>query len=175
MHGWRDAKGASIVAICDRDPERLQDRRRPVRHRAALCRCGRDDGEGEARLRRHRHHRRQPPARWSNWRPRTGCRRSAKSRSRRRWPTPRRWSTACDKAGVPLMVHENFRWQSPIQAVKAVLDSAARSASRSSAASRSAPATTCSPASPIWPRASASSSRISASIFSTSRAFCSAT
>ena len=29
---------------------------------------------------------------------------------------------ACQKAGVPLMVHENFRWQSPIRAVKAVLD-----------------------------------------------------
>src|SRR6218665_1945993 len=24
MHGWKDAKGASIVAICDRDPERLK-------------------------------------------------------------------------------------------------------------------------------------------------------
>ena len=30
---------------------------------------------------------------------------------------------ACEKAGVPLMVHENFRWQSPLMAVKAVLDS----------------------------------------------------
>lgn len=30
---------------------------------------------------------------------------------------------ACAVAGVPLMVHENFRWQSPIQAVRAVLDS----------------------------------------------------
>jgi len=30
---------------------------------------------------------------------------------------------ACAEAGVPLMVHENFRWQSPIQAVRAVLDS----------------------------------------------------
>ena len=30
---------------------------------------------------------------------------------------------ACADAGVPLMVHENFRWQSPIQAVRAVLDS----------------------------------------------------
>lgn len=29
----------------------------------------------------------------------------------------------CAKAGVPLMVHENFRWQSPLMAVKAVLDS----------------------------------------------------
>jgi D-apiose dehydrogenase len=30
---------------------------------------------------------------------------------------------ACRNADVPLMVHENFRWQSPIRAVKAVLDS----------------------------------------------------
>ena len=27
------------------------------------------------------------------------------------------------QTGVPLMVHENFRWQSPVQAVKAVMDS----------------------------------------------------
>ncbi len=32
---------------------------------------------------------------------------------------------ACRRAGVPLMVHENFRWQSPIRAVKACLDSGA--------------------------------------------------
>lgn len=30
---------------------------------------------------------------------------------------------ACAGAAVPLMVHENFRWQSPLMAVKAVLDS----------------------------------------------------
>ncbi len=30
---------------------------------------------------------------------------------------------ACASAGVSLMVHENFRWQSPITAVKAILDS----------------------------------------------------
>ncbi len=29
---------------------------------------------------------------------------------------------ACEAAGVPLMIHENFRWQSPIQAVRRVLD-----------------------------------------------------
>jgi len=29
---------------------------------------------------------------------------------------------ACAKAGVPLMVHENFRWQSPLMAVKDVLN-----------------------------------------------------
>jgi predicted dehydrogenase len=32
---------------------------------------------------------------------------------------------ACAKAGVPLMVHENFRWQSPIRAVKRAIDSGA--------------------------------------------------
>lgn len=31
----------------------------------------------------------------------------------------------CEAAGVPLAIHENFRWQSPIRAVKAVLDSGA--------------------------------------------------
>ena len=30
---------------------------------------------------------------------------------------------ACHQAGVPLFVHENFRWQTPIRALKAVLDS----------------------------------------------------
>jgi predicted dehydrogenase len=30
---------------------------------------------------------------------------------------------ACDKAGVPLMVHENFRWQSPLMAVRDILAS----------------------------------------------------
>lgn len=29
---------------------------------------------------------------------------------------------ACGQAGVPLMVHENFRWQTPIRAVRQVLD-----------------------------------------------------
>ncbi|ATU94362.1 Gfo/Idh/MocA family protein [Phyllobacterium zundukense] len=30
---------------------------------------------------------------------------------------------ACRLAGVPLMVHENFRWQAPLRAVRALLDS----------------------------------------------------
>ena len=30
---------------------------------------------------------------------------------------------ACSRAGVPLMVHENFRWQTPIQAVRKAIDS----------------------------------------------------
>lgn len=30
---------------------------------------------------------------------------------------------ACDAAGVPLMVHENFRWQTPIRAIRQMIDS----------------------------------------------------
>jgi predicted dehydrogenase len=30
--------------------------------------------------------------------------------------------TVCAQAGVPLMVHENFRWQTPIQAIRRALD-----------------------------------------------------
>jgi D-apiose dehydrogenase len=29
----------------------------------------------------------------------------------------------CERAGVPLMIHENFRWQSAIRAVRAAIDS----------------------------------------------------
>jgi D-apiose dehydrogenase len=32
---------------------------------------------------------------------------------------------ACREAGVPLFIHENWRWQSPIRALKAALDSGA--------------------------------------------------
>ena len=29
---------------------------------------------------------------------------------------------ACTKAGIPFLVHENFRWQSPFRALRAALD-----------------------------------------------------
>ena len=32
---------------------------------------------------------------------------------------------ACRRAGVPLLVHENWRWQAPLRALKSVLDSGA--------------------------------------------------
>src|SRR3712207_5871678 len=32
---------------------------------------------------------------------------------------------ACREAGVPLMVHENFRWQRPLMAVRQAIDSGA--------------------------------------------------
>jgi predicted dehydrogenase len=37
--------------------------------------------------------------------------------------TARRMVAACAEAGVPFFVHENWRWQAPLRALKAVLDS----------------------------------------------------
>jgi predicted dehydrogenase len=37
--------------------------------------------------------------------------------------TARRLVASCDDAGVPFFVHENWRWQAPLRAFKAVLDS----------------------------------------------------
>ena len=42
---------------------------------------------------------------------------------------------AADEAGIPLMVHENFRWQTPLIAVKTALDSGAMARDLSSHAS----------------------------------------
>jgi D-apiose dehydrogenase len=122
MHAWRDIAGASIVAICDRDPERL----RIVGDQFGIAKRYTDAAElfaGEnldfvdiaTTAPSHRplvemaaaH--RVPVICQKPFAPTLG---DAKA-----------MVGACAEAGVPLMVHENFRWQSPIQAVRAVLDS----------------------------------------------------
>ncbi|WP_136619401.1 MULTISPECIES: Gfo/Idh/MocA family protein [Mesorhizobium] len=122
MHAWRDIAGASIVAICDRDPERLKI----VGDQFGIAKRYTDAAElfaGESldfvdiatTAPSHRplvemaaaH--RVPVICQKPFAPTLA---DAKAMVR-----------ACVEAGVPLMVHENFRWQSPIQAVRAVLDS----------------------------------------------------
>lgn len=122
MHAWRDIAGASIVAICDRDPERL----RIVGDQFGIAKRYTDAAElfvGEnldfvdiaTTAPSHRplvemaaaH--RVPVICQKPFAPTLA---DAKAMVR-----------ACAEAGVPLMVHENFRWQSPIQGVRAVLDS----------------------------------------------------
>ncbi|TIN30737.1 MAG: Gfo/Idh/MocA family oxidoreductase [Mesorhizobium sp.] len=122
MHAWRDIAGASIVAICDRDPERLEI----VGDQFGIAKRYTDAAElfaGESldfvdiatTAPSHRplvemataH--RVPVICQKPFAPTLA---DAKAMVR-----------ACAQAGVPLMVHENFRWQSPIQAVRAVLDS----------------------------------------------------
>ncbi|RUU13657.1 Gfo/Idh/MocA family oxidoreductase [Mesorhizobium sp. USDA-HM6] len=122
MHGWGDIDGASIVAICDRDPERL----RIVGDQFGIERRYSDAAEmfaGETldfvdiatTVGSHRPlvemaaANRVPVICQKPFAPSLG---DAKAMVK-----------ACADAGVPLMVHENFRWQSPIQAVRAVLDS----------------------------------------------------
>ena len=53
---------------------------------------------------------------------RTAARWSARSRWRPTSPTAERWYAACREAGVPFFVHENWRWQPPIRALKHALD-----------------------------------------------------
>ncbi|RWN18072.1 MAG: Gfo/Idh/MocA family oxidoreductase [Mesorhizobium sp.] len=122
MHAWRGIAGASIVAICDRDPERLKI----VGDQFGIAKRYTDAAElfaGESldfvdiatTAPSHRplvemaaaH--RVPVICQKPFAPTLA---DAKAMVR-----------ACAQAGVPLMVHENFRWQSPIQAMRAVLDS----------------------------------------------------
>ncbi len=122
MHGWRDAEGADIVAICDRDEARLK----AVGDQFGIARRYRDAAEMMAKealdfvdiATTVNSHRALVELAASHKLP-TICQKPfAPSLA-----DAKAMVEACRKAGVPLMVHENFRWQSPIQAVKAVLES----------------------------------------------------
>jgi len=122
MHGWRDIEGAAIVAICDRDAERLKivgDQfgiAKRYTDAAALFESETLDFVDIATTA-------------PSHRPLVEM--AAKHRVPAICQKPfaptladaKAMVKACADAGVPLMVHENFRWQSPIQAVRAVLDS----------------------------------------------------
>ncbi|MGO6686296.1 Gfo/Idh/MocA family protein [Rhizobium leguminosarum] len=121
MHAWNDVRGASIVAICDRDPERLKivgdqfgiDRRYGDAE-ALFADGGFDFVDIATTVLNHRFlvemaARNKVPA---------ICQKPfAKSLS-----DAKAMVEACRNAGIPLMVHENFRWQTPIQAVRKALD-----------------------------------------------------
>lgn len=120
MHGWRDAAGAAIVAICDRDPERLRivgdqfDVESRYVDAAAMVATEELDFVDIATT--VGSHRALVEIAAANGLP-TICQKPFA-------PTiadAQAMVAACGKAGVPLMVHENFRWQSAIRAVKAVL------------------------------------------------------
>lgn len=122
MHAWRVIEGAAIVAICDRDPERL----RIVGDQFGIAKRYTDAAalfESESldfvdiattapshRLLVEMAAAHRVPAICQK--PFAPTLADAKAMVK-----------ACAEAGVPLMVHENFRWQSAIQAVRAVLDS----------------------------------------------------
>lgn len=173
MHAWGDVTGAGIVAICDRDPERLKvvgDQfgisRRYSDAAQMFANGGFDFVDIATTVSSHR----ALVELAASYKVPAICQKPfAKTLN-----DAKAMVAACAKAGVPLMVHENFRWQTPIQAVRSVLASGVIGAPFW-ADYRSARVTTSSPASHIWLTASASSSRISASTHWTSRVSCSAT
>ncbi|PZM15104.1 Gfo/Idh/MocA family protein [Rhizobium tubonense] len=124
MHGWSDVKGATIVAICDRDPQRLKivgDQfgiERRYSDTAALFADGGFDFVDIATT--VQSHRTLVEMAAGHKVPAICQKPFAQTLS-----DAKAMVAACRNAGVPLMVHENFRWQTPIQAVRKVLDNGA--------------------------------------------------
>lgn len=124
MHAWRDVEGASIVAICDRDPERLKlvgeqfGIERRYADTATMFADGAFDFVDIATT--VASHRALVEMAASHKIPAICQKPFAKTLS-----DAKAMVAVCAQAGVPLMIHENFRWQTPIQAVKTVLQSGA--------------------------------------------------
>jgi predicted dehydrogenase len=121
MHAWKDVSGASIVAICDRDPERLKIvgdqfgiKRRYSDATALFADGGFDFVDIATTVQSHRALVEMAAARKV---PAICQKPFAKSLD-----DAKAMVRACEDAGIPLMVHENFRWQTPIQAVKRLVD-----------------------------------------------------
>lgn len=124
MHAWQDVGGASIAAICDRDPERLKlvgdqfgIERRYADAAAMFADRGFDFVDIATTVQSHR----ALVEMAASYKIPAICQKPfAKTLS-----DAKAMVEACARAGVPLMVHENFRWQTPIQAVKRALQSGA--------------------------------------------------
>ncbi|MBZ9791035.1 Gfo/Idh/MocA family oxidoreductase [Rhizobium sp. 3T7] len=121
MHAWNDVDGAKIVAICDRDPDRLKivgDRfgieRRYHDANALFADGGFDFVDIATTVQSHR----VLVEMAAQHKVPTICQKPfAKTLT-----DARAMVAACRVAGIALMIHENFRWQTPIQAVHKVLD-----------------------------------------------------
>lgn len=122
MHAWNDVSDAKIVAICDRDPERLKIvgdqfgiERRYTDAQALFADGGIDFVDIATTVSSHRalvelaaaH---KVPA-------------ICQKPFAKTLDDAKAMVKVCHEAGIPLMVHENFRWQTPIQAVRKALDS----------------------------------------------------
>jgi predicted dehydrogenase len=122
LHAWRDVEGAEIVALCDRDPARLE-------------KAGRDFGIARLYADAEEMLVREAPDFVDIATTVPSHRPLVELGARHRVPVicqkpfagtlddARAMVEACEAAGVALMVHENFRWQTPIQAVRRVIES----------------------------------------------------
>jgi len=121
LNAWRDVPGAEIVALCDTDPARLGKAAETFGIPATY-------GDVDAMLAAqkldfvdiatgpgtHRVLVEKAAA--------AGAAVICQKPLARSLADARGMVAACEAAGVPFMVHENFRWQAPLRAVRAVID-----------------------------------------------------
>ncbi len=120
LHGWRGVEGASIVAICDRDANRLaiagdqfDIARRYIDAEAMLGSEKLDFVDIATTVASHRA--------LVEMAARHGVGVICQKPFAPSMDDANAMVMACQDAAVPLMVHENFRWQSAIQAVGATV------------------------------------------------------
>lgn len=124
MHGWADLDNVEIVAICDRDPQRLEivgDQfgvsRRYTDAEAMFSDGGFDFVDIATTVNSHRA--------LVELAARHGIPTICQKPFAPTLDDAMAMVRAADAAGVPLMIHENFRWQTPILAVREAVDSGA--------------------------------------------------
>ncbi|HEY5206082.1 MAG TPA: Gfo/Idh/MocA family oxidoreductase [Roseiarcus sp.] len=120
LHAWRDIEGTSIVALCDRDATRLATvgdqfgiARRYADAEEMLAKEKLDFVDIATTVPSHR-----PLVEAAA---RRGVGVICQKPFARSMHDAKAMVTACETAGVPLMVHENFRWQSAIQTLGAIV------------------------------------------------------
>jgi D-apiose dehydrogenase len=122
LHGWRDAKGVEIAAICDQNGQRLASvgeqfsiAPRYADAETMLAREQLDFVDIATTAASHRA--------LVELAARHGVHVICQKPIAPSLADAKAMVAACDKAGVRMMVHENFRWQSPLQKVKQVISS----------------------------------------------------
>lgn len=121
LHAWQQLEGVDIVALCDADPARLAE---------ASARFGitRTHSTADALFAAEPLDFVDIATTVDSHRPLVEMAAAARVPAicqkpfARTLDDARAMVAACDRAGVMLMVHENFRWQTPMRAVRAALD-----------------------------------------------------
>jgi len=122
LHAWRDLEGAEIVALCDKDRRRLDETGNKfgvaVRYEnaAEMMRAEQLDFVDIATTAPS--HRLLVELAAAHGLPVICQKPFAENLT-----DARAMTTACEEAGVTLMVHENFRWQAPMRAIREILRS----------------------------------------------------